>query len=430
MADTITKDSQTGLLTSPRHFVMIWLLGMFVLLPVKIFHFPFNMDLMDFWIFMALPIFFLSSSARRRTVISWAYTPVIVFIFAVSFISVFAAPNPAKGLIVIGKEIYLFIWFLMVTAFLSGLSAKDQRRVMVIWSVVVILHGLFIIAQFLSPALWQLTKSITGNVETYDTYRSPGLFPNANAAALSQLMGFVPLVLAKYPAPVAIGLGICLFLSILGTGSMGATLGTLIGLAVALFVILVLSKKKITIPKYFGPLLVATIVIGGAFLFVIGQSETYQSRLEGIIFGRADRSSGGRFDLWERGVDVFLKHSGFFWGVGPENFREIDGKDKQLHNDFMAFAVERGLLSVIALGIFGAIAFSRALFLFRTCTAGSSLNVVVFLSAVAAMLFESLTHQIFHYREVWLVLAVQEAMIFKRQQFLHLNQKGDKCQTN
>jgi len=402
---------------------MIWLLGMFVLLPVKLFHFPFNMELMDFWIFMAFPIFFVSSAVRRQTVISWAYTPVIVFIFAVSFISLFAAPNPIKGLIVIGKGIYLFIWFLMVTAFLSGLSATDQRRVMVIWSTVAVLHGLFIIAQFLSPALWQFTKSITGNMEVYDTYRSPGLFPNANAAALSQLMGFVPLVLARYPTPLAIGLGICLFLSILGTGSMGATLGTMIGAAVALFAILVLSKKKVTVPKYFGPLLVAMLVVGGAFLFVVGQNEAYQSRLEGIIFGRADRSSGGRFSLWERGLDVFLEHSGFFWGVGPENFREIDGKDKQLHNDFMAFAVERGLLSVIALGIFGAIALSRAMFLFRTCKVDSSLTVVIFLSAVAAMMFESLTHQIFHYREVWLVLAAQEAMVFKRQQLLQMNKK-------
>lgn len=424
MVDSITKDSQAGILSSSRRFVMIWLSGMLVLLPVKIFHFPFNMELMDFWIFMALPIFLLTYSARRQTPISWAYTPVIVFIFAVSFISVFAAPNPSKGLIVIAKEIYLFIWFLLMTAFLSTLNKKDMRRVMVIWSAVAVLHGLFIIAQFLSPALWQFTKSITGNVEVYDHYRSPGLFPNANAAAFSQLMGFVPVVLARYSPPVAIVLGLCIFLSILGTGSMGATLGALLGLAVALFTILVLSKKKITIPKYFGPLLVTMIVLGGAFLFVVSQNEVYQKRLESIVFGRADRSSGGRFNLWERGVDVFLEHSGFLWGVGPENFREIDGKDKQLHNDFLAFAVERGLLSVIALAIFGTIALSRAMYLFRTCKVGSSLTVIVFLSAVVAMLFESLTHQIFHYRELWVVLAAQEAMIFKRQQHLQMNEKG------
>lgn len=356
--------------------------------------------------------------------ISWAYTPVIVFIFAVSFLSAFAAPNPSKSLIVIGKEIYLFIWFLMVTALLCGLSAADLRRVMVIWSAVAVLHGLLIIAQFLSPALWQFTKSITGNVEVFDHYRSPGLFPNANSAAFSQLMGFVPLVLANFPAPLAVGLGICLFLSILGTGSMGATIGALAGLSVAVFTIWVLSKKLIVITKYFVPLVITMTALGGIFLFVISQNKSYQGRLEGIVFGRADRSSGGRFNLWERGMDVFLDHSGFFWGVGPENFREIDGRDKQLHNDFLAFAVERGLLSVIALAIFGAIAFSRAFYLFQTCKVSADLSVVVFLAAVVAMLIESLTHQIFHYRELWLVLALQEAMIFKRRQLLHLNKKG------
>jgi hypothetical protein len=39
--------------------------------------------------------------------------------------------------------------------------------------------------------------------------------------------------------------------------------------------------------------------------------------------------------------------------------------------------------------------------------------VIVFLAALAAILVESLTHQVFHTREMWLVLAVLEAVLYK-----------------
>ena len=109
-----------------------------------------------------------------------------------------------------------------------------------------------------------------------------------------------------------------------------------------------------------------------------------------------------------------MEHSGVLLGVGPENFRVVDGRDKQLHNDFIAFAVERGLLTGLALALFGLIAMSRAVYLFKAFNRKRpSLEVVVFMAAIVAILLASLFHQIFHYREMWLVLALQEAMIFK-----------------
>ena len=41
------------------------------------------------------------------------------------------------------------------------------------------------------------------------------------------------------------------------------------------------------------------------------------------------------------------------------------------------------------------------------------LEVVVFLAVIIATMVESLTHQLFHTRELWLVLALQEAVFFK-----------------
>jgi O-antigen ligase len=90
--------------------------------------------------------------------------------------------------------------------------------------------------------------------------------------------------------------------------------------------------------------------------------------------------------------------------------------DNQLHNDFLAFSVERGLLGTLGLVLFATLAVSRAaymLLLGNKYPDRAQLAVVVFLAAMIAAMVESLTHQVFHFRELWLVLAFQEAMLYK-----------------
>ena len=139
-----------------RHIIMIWLYGMLVFLPVKIFQFPSNLELVDLWIVLALPVFWFSFILGRQAKISMYYTFAILLILIGSFASTFAAPNPSRSLIVILKEIYLFVWFATLIVLLSNLHARDLRRIMFVWSGVVILHGLLIIAQFLLPVIQML----------------------------------------------------------------------------------------------------------------------------------------------------------------------------------------------------------------------------------------------------------------------------------
>ena len=155
--------------------------------------------------------------------------------------------------------------------------------------------------------------------------------------------------------------------------------------------------------------------MGGSVFFFVNQNEHYKTQFEQIIIGRADRSSGGRFDLWNRALSVFEDHGVALWGIGPENFREVDWQNKQLHNDVLAFSVERGLIALTGLVLFAIIAASRAahlLLLYNKHPDPAGLVVVVFLAAIAAVMVESLTHQTFHFRELWVVLVFQEAMLF------------------
>ncbi|MCI0554685.1 MAG: hypothetical protein L0287_27370, partial [Anaerolineae bacterium] len=329
--------------------------------------------------------------------------------------------NPSKSLIVILKEVYLFVWFVTAAVLFSRLHANDLRRIMFVWSGAVILHGLLIIAQFLSPDIWQMTAGLVGKPAAFVYYRPSGLFMSqeagdANKAALFQLLGFAPLLLSNHPRRTATVLAIVLICSILATGSMGMTVALATGLITAIIAISVFGQRGVLINKRSVQLIILLLFLGGVFTFVLNQNQGRQIHFENILFGRSEKSAEGRFDLWQRGRDVFLDRNAFLLGVGPGNFRELDGIDKQLHNDLLAFTVERGLFTTLALVLFAGVAVSRSVALLKIHSKYPQrvgIEVVVFLATFVAILAASLTHQIFHTRELWSVLALQEAMFFR-----------------
>ena len=397
-----------------RNIKIIWVLGMVILLPSDMIKLPLNMTLMDCWIFMGLPIFWLSFF-RKKQVISLSYMVPICLILVGSLASTLAASVPRNSVIVILKEIYIFIWFITMTAVLSKIHARDFRHILILWSWIVLLHGVVIILQFLSQDFFRFTVGLVGETNEYVIYRASGLFINPNKAAFFQLLGFVPVMLSSSSKKTAMILGFFLLLTILATGSMGATIAFIGGLTVAVAVISLIGHFDVILKIFLRSTLIIAI-IGGSLFFFVNQNEHYQKRLEQIIFGRADRSSEGRISLWKRAAGVFEDHGVGLWGIGPENFREVDWKEKQLHNDFFAFAVERGLIASLGLVLFVIIAASRAaylLLLYNKHPDPAGLIVVVFLAAIAAATIESLTHQTFHFRELWVVLAFQEAILFQ-----------------
>lgn len=412
----IVDHSETRQSALSKRLMFLWLVGLVILLPVDIVHLPRNMALVDVWILMGLPLLWLSF-LRGPQVISVSYTIPMWLILIGSFVSTLAAPAPMNSMIVILKEVYIFIWFITVIAVLSKLDVRDFRLIMIVWSAVVLLHGCLMIAQFLSPDLWLITAGYAGRSTIYERFRPSGLFTNANSAAFFQLLAFVPLLLAGFSKKSTIILGLLLLSSMLITGSMGATLAFVTGLIIAVIVVSLNGQMTFTI-KVFAQLAVIMILFGALLALVVSRNARYQEHFQHILIGRSERSSEGRFDLWRRGLDTYIERDVFLWGVGPENFREVDPKmtDNQLHNDFLAFSVERGLLGTVGLSLLAIVAVSRATYLLllnSRYSDRSRLVVVVFLAAMIAVMVESLTHQVFHFRELWLVLAFQEAMLYK-----------------
>lgn len=412
---TNTIDNSEAAQTSlSRRLTMVWLMGILVLMPLDFIKLPLNMALVDCWILLALPVLWLSFVRGSHT-FSLSYAIAMWVIWVASFASTFAAPSPRSGLIDIFKEIYVYIWFVTLTAVLVTVSARDFRRLLVVWSAIVLLHGFLILAQFLSPEVWRFVAAIVNRSSEYDIYRPSGLFLNPNGAAVFQLLGFVPLVLASPSRKVGMSLGVLLLITMLATGSMGAAIALMAGLMVAITAILLIGRLGLII-KMFVHLAVIMLLLAGLSYYVVSHNQRYQEHVERILLGRADRSSDSRFALWQEGMDVYLDEGVFIFGVGPENFRELGVKGKTLHSDFMAFLVERGLIGLLGLGLFAAAAVSRAAYmvlLYNKYPDRAQLTIVVFLAAMVAIAVESLTHQTFHFRIMWLVLAFQEALLFR-----------------
>lgn len=407
----------------PKRLIVLWLMGITALLPVKILNLPHNIELIDILALMGIALVLLDFNIRRPYVVSMSYIIPIWLVSFSSVISSLASPAPIRGLLVLSKELYLFIWFGLVTVFLFRINAVEFRKVLRFWSWVVVCHGLLMILQFFSPPVWAFTNSLGGNSANLENYRAAGLFicdaaGCANKAAFFQLMGFVPLMLSGYSKRKTTVMGLFLFMSLMSTGSMGATIAFTSGLIVAMLTVAFLKNNLRLVVKYFFRFVVVVALLGGIFTIIASQNETYQKHFEKIIVGRFDKSSNGRFGLWQRGLTVLLDHNILLWGVGPENFRVVDAAqtDNQLHNDTLAFFVERGLIGLLGLVLFPIIALSktaRILQIYKMDSKRGRLELVVFVAVIVTTIVESLTHQVFHARELWLVLAVQDAVLYK-----------------
>lgn len=382
-----------------------------------------QMDAVDLWTTCVLMVFWGIFLLGRQKVLRLpsAYWLAIWCILLASLASAYAAVDPRACLVVVVKEVYLIVTLLTVATLLSQVNQRWYRWAMRIWLGAAVAHGLLIIAEFLSPDLFRAVAGLAGSPPDYEHYRPSGLFfspkaGNANKAAMYQLMAFVPLALSHLPRWLSVLCATVLACSVLGTGSMGTTLAGVSGLMAAIAAIGLFGNRLVLMGKILVRATVVLVVFAILIGLVVNSTPAYRDHFSKIIVGRAEKSSGGRFSLWARGVETFRDSKIVVLGIGPENFRDVDVLEKQLHNEILAFSVERGVLGLLGLGLlFGAAMYRAAWLLHREIQTSGQFGVAtaVFVGTLFAVLVVSLTHQVFHAREIWLALAAQEAICAK-----------------
>lgn len=395
-----------------KFLVVTYLVGMFVLSVEQFLALPQNLTSGDFWNVLFLPICWWYL-IRSRQAIRFPFALGMWLILLGSFLATFFSSNPLASIIYITKEIYLYVWFVTVTALFTSLEPGLMRRVLLVWTTVVVLHGVLLVAEFVSPNFYRFVISVLGRIGNVDSRyigRVAGFFENPVWAALFQLMGFVPLLVVGLRRELSLLLGMVLLLSILATASLGALSSLLGALVVALFVLLLIGGHL----KFLVWLATVVIIMAGLFLLVLSQSPDVLASLEHLITDRAAHTAQERLFLWGGGTEVLFSPQSIL-GVGPSNYRDFL-ENKTLHNDFLEFGVERGVIGLLGIALLGGEALNSAVIILLNQIKSRDKarpSGVVFLAMLFAVLLEANAHQIFHFRTVWLGLAVLEATFFR-----------------
>jgi O-antigen ligase len=406
-----------GVITAPassltrllRFVVVIYLLGMFILSVEQFLLLPSNLSLVDFWNMLFLPVCWLYLIQVRQAV-RFPYAFAIWLIFLGSFISTLFAWDQLASIIVIVKELYLYVWCVTLTAVFASLEIGLLRRVLVAWTAVAVLHGAFLVAEFVSPNFYGSMIATLGSVGKVYIGRPSGLFENPISAAFFQLMGFVPLLLAGLRRELAFLLGMFLVLSILATASLGTLSGLAAALAVTVTALFLIGGHL----KFLVWLATAMVLAAVLFFSTISLFPDVLARLRHLTTERAEYTTDQRLDLWQGGSEALFSNKSIL-GVGPNNYRDSFA-GKTLHNDFLEFGVERGVVGLLGLLLFAFGAMNNAVKILlnqsklRDTTRPTG---VVFIAMLVAALLISNANQIFHFRILWLGLALQESILLR-----------------
>jgi hypothetical protein len=370
---------------------------MLLLMPVISVQGPANTTLMDVAGIIFLAIYGCHLLARRLTV---AFPLMVPFwlIGVGSFIGLFAAHDVSRALLQMVKEVYLYALFVAVTDFV--IRYCRAKSVAAIWVAVASALGILM-------ALDYHTQAFGGFFSAEE--RAAGTFENPNMGGNYLVMSFFlawGLVqsgrrrfLLAMPACVA---------GALATASNGAAMSLIAGslIAGALY-----SSRRLS--QFVG----MGCVAAGLAIALLGGGKDWLQRevLDQVSQGKRDAIGGTamegaseRFPLW---LDAAVTFQETPMGVGVGNFNRlggpVSGDFHGAHNTYIGMLVERGPIGLLGwFLILGTLVRWVLELRTRAAVARPLLGVEPLCGILAAMAMHSLTMELFHFRHVWMFLAL------------------------
>jgi O-antigen ligase len=344
-------------------------------------------------------------------------------IMAASVVATVASLSLLDSLLSLLIEAYLVLLFLCVVNDL-GDNRRALRAALTIWAVAAVVWGAVFIGfhyHLLPEGLQQLLieNSKGGG------YRVAGASKNPNLAASYMTTSFFVLLASPWPRRrlarlAAVG---CLLLAVYVTGSNGALLGLVAGVAVlAVAACLRRSRTPRQRLEVAGAAMIVGVVILTAAVLVVGIPQVGVSNVQAVAkrerggvfagsLGRLDRSVGSRLTIWSHAWNG--TGSRVLVGVGPDAAPQIPFAARTLrrglHNDYIAFLLERGVLGLLGLLVFCAIVLrwsGRLLAALPQEDDGGRWKPAGLAGAVVANLVLATNHESFHFRHLWLLFGL------------------------
>ena len=319
-------------------------------------------------------------------------------------------------------EGYLFLLFVCIANDLRG-DPRGLRVVLTVWAVAALVWATVFVG-FHLELLPQWLQELLAASSRGGGRRVAGAARNPNLAAGYMMTSFFVLLASPWPRrrPGRLLAAGWLLYGLYLTGSNGALLGAAAGVA-ALALAAGLRGSRTPSQRHgvvgaglvAGGLLMAAVVTAGIPQVGVADVQALAERERGGVFGgnlgRLDRSLGGRLAIWSAAWDA--AGSQVVVGVGPGSAARIPVAQgtlqRGLHNDYLAFLIERGVVGLLGLlGLTAAVLHWSARLLGGPLPDGrggwwlpAGLG-----GAVVASLVLATNHESFHFRHLWVLFGL------------------------
>jgi O-antigen ligase len=347
----------------------------------------------------------------------------LLLIMAASVVATVSSLSLPDSLLSLLIEAYLALLFVCVANEL-GDDRRALRAALTVWAVAALVWAAVFIGfhyHLLPEGLQQLLVENSKGGGS----RVAGAAKNPNLAASYMMTSFFVLLASPWPRRRLARLAVvgCSLLAVYVTGSNGALLGLVAGVAVlAVAACLRGSRTPRQRLAVVGAAMVTGVALLTAALVVVGVPQVgvsdvkaIASRERGGVFagslGRLDRSVGSRLTIWAHAWNGTGPR--MLVGVGPDAAPRIPVATRTLrrglHNDYFAFLIERGLLGLLGLLAFCATVLrwsGRLLAAPPQDAADGRWKPAGLAGAVVANLVLATSHESLHFRHLWLLFGL------------------------
>jgi len=390
-------------------------LGLIVcLIPVVMPSGPARLAFVDGVIVLGLAAFAVMLMTRREHVQVPFLIPVAMIAVG-SIVAVVNAESPAAAFLTMTQDTYLFLWFIMLVHLMRD---RDLTTVQLTWiwvANIIALAGIVIVLNEGHLALADIVKP--RGKRAHGTFYDPNMFAGYLVMSL-----FVVFSLGRR-LNVLVRWGSILLMSvcIVATKSNGGMLSLVAGIAAWMAMRAWTLRVPVT-ALVAGALLAAALGLGLVWLsagFGVGSSQLAAFGNNSFL-ARASHSSEGRFTIWRNLQESYARSP---LGIGPGNSssQTLSIKDrlrpnslqaKEAHNDYLAYAIERGPLGLLGLlillasafGKLGAAASRRGEGVGERDTIGPLAAAAT--GALVAAVVHALTIEVLHFRHFWMLMAI------------------------
>jgi hypothetical protein len=384
------------------------------MLPLERIMLPMSTAPPDAVLVTLIAFFWLVAWAQRQRVVFPLLLPMWLIFIGSSLATLFSAV-PATNMLAMVQELYIYLWFVSAANLLAWLGEEDMQRLSKIWIIVACVESvLTLMGMFeIGPRfLYQAAEADGGLRHQFDIEgieRGLGTFRNANAAGGYLMTAFFMLMATPWPRHplLRLAVGGWLFLGIYATGSNASLGGVLAGLAFYLLYRVVTQGDRRTMRLWItlGTLMAAV----GVALPMAGLSFSSALRPRGgstllaTTVGRLAGAIRKRVVTFSFGWDLFSHN---MLGVGPNSSSVIAAAG--LHNDYLAFLAERGVLGLIGLLLLIALTIACVVASARLARGDRvrQLQAVALGGGFVAQFVDAMAHEVTHSRSLWLLMAV------------------------